>query len=109
MEDAKNYCYPSAFTFVARTASKQTLEDRRVTKAIFAANVRPAQALYTKWFMQTLGKRDYYKEIRAKYFSAINVERKSRVFSLETTSSDSLAILISVLLQIRKKMEQPLK
>lgn len=102
-EQAEYYSYPAAFTFVARRAALQDVEQRTVTIDQFSAKVSSLSAQYTRWFRDQIGATKFHLEMRRRYFSQINIETVDRIFVFQTMSDTPLRDLLLVVDALRNK------
>ena len=101
--EAESYIYPSALTLVSALACQKRVQDRMITKETFLKEIRPNLALYSFWFLREKKKLAYCREIRAKYFTRINIDPIARFFIIKLPENTSDANILEILLAIRKK------
>ncbi|MBK9579428.1 MAG: hypothetical protein IPO40_20345 [Fibrobacteres bacterium] len=103
IEEAKSYLYPSAFSFVAKKATNESLNSRKVKRREFLSEIKPTKAIISTWLLRMLGDSKYCASIKAQYFSPRNVEPDDRIFVIDCHASEDNSEILSCIYHIRKK------
>lgn len=103
-EETISFYYPSAFNWIAHKASSTELSDRTITKIQFIDYMRAAkEVVYSKWYIHESGLLQYHKDLRNKFFSTVNIDKKDRFFIIEITQLDCLTMIFDMVMEIRRK------
>jgi len=82
--EAENYYYNNALKVIKELASKNDIQDRKITKRDFLKQINNKQVLFNEWFITLKGKKEFLSNLRKEYFSDFNISPFERFFLIES-------------------------
>ena len=105
-EDAEVFYYPNAINVIQSLAIQANLNDRKISKARFLAQVNRKDVIFSAWLRKKFGDKYYAREVKRKYFyfpSSTKVPKSTRIFVLDASLEFNLTNLTQILTKISKR------
>lgn len=102
-EDAEAFYYPNAINVIQSLAIQVDVNDRKITKDRFIAEVNRKELVFSVWLRKKFGDEYYARAVKKKHFrfpSSTSVPKSTRVFALDATSEFDLPNLTQLLVKI---------
>jgi hypothetical protein len=80
---AEFFYYNNSLRVIRELAIKPKVIDRTISKKQFLQRINTSKILFHEWFIKIKGEEQYFKRLRAEYFTALNVSPFERFFLLE--------------------------
>jgi len=101
--DAEYYYYNNALNEIKKIAIQPNKNDRKISKKEFIENINHKTILFNKWFLELKGEKQYFKEIKNRYFTKLNKEPFVRIFLIELPSTYNKNDLKDLVFLVSKK------
>jgi len=101
--EAEYYFYNNALNEIRKIAIKNNANDRKIKKSDFINSINQKQLLFNKWFLELKGKKLYNRELKDKYFRALNKSPFERFFLIDLPASYSVNELKHLIFIISKR------
>lgn len=85
--EAEYYFYSNALSEIRKIAIEDNITSRKISKEDFLNQINYKKILFNKWFLELKGRNAYHKELKNKYFRALNRSPFERFFIIELPSS----------------------
>lgn len=80
---AENFYYNNALRVIRELATKPAVIDRTISKKEFLQRIDTTKILFNEWFIKWKGEKQHFSNLRAAYFTVLNVSPFERFFLLE--------------------------
>lgn len=101
--DAKYFYYNNALRVVKDIAVLRSRDRRTLTRGEFIKAIGTKSVIFDAWYIERVGFRRYYSEVRSEYFGRLNVSPSERLFLIECDTEASDRDLMRLLWEISKK------
>lgn len=87
--DSEHYFYNNALNEIRKIAIEDNIINRRISKKDFLEKINKKKVLFTKWFIELKGLKDYHKKLKDQHFTTFNKAPYERLFVIELPNSHS--------------------
>lgn len=101
--EAEYYFYNNALNEIRKIAIENDINDRKITKSEFLNKINNKQVLFNKWFLELKGNRQYYRELKDKYFRTLNKSPFERFFLIDLPTTYTIGGLKELIFIISKR------
>ncbi|MEE9429776.1 MAG: DUF4297 family anti-phage-associated protein [Melioribacteraceae bacterium] len=101
--EAEYYFYNNALNEIRKLAIESDVNKRKISRSDFLGKINNKQVLFNKWFLELKGKRQYHRELKDKYFRALNKSPFERFFIIDLPASYSISMLKELVFIISKR------
>lgn len=101
--DAKYFYYNNALRVVKDVAVLRSRDQRTLTRGEFIKAIGTKSVIFDAWYIERVGFRRYYSEVRSKYFTRLNVSPSERLFLIECDAEASDRDLMRLVWEISKR------
>jgi hypothetical protein len=101
--EAEFYFYNTALNEIRILAKEPDISKRKISKKQFLQNINKREILFNKWFLALIGRKEYLKELKDKYFRSLNKSPFERFFLIDLQTPYDKAELKEIILLISKK------
>ena len=104
-EDAQAFYYPNAINVIQGLAIMTDMNDRKITKANFLANINCKEIIFSRWLHQKFGDEHYAKSIKRRHFkfASTKVPCASRIFVIDTNGEFDISKVASLLVKLGRR------
>lgn len=88
--------FSKSLEIIRQIAIKDNENDRKITKAEFIKKLKVVSEIFDTWYIAKIGLEKYYKLLKKKYFSKMNISSNERVFLLECEENIQLSLLSEI-------------
>jgi hypothetical protein len=102
-EDAATFYYPNAINVIQSLAIRACVNDRKITKTQFIAEVNRKEAVFSLWLREKFGNDYYARLIKRKHFqfrSSTKVPKASRFFVIDIAGEFDLSRSVALLVKL---------
>lgn len=100
--EAELYYYNNALRAIKELATKETEEERRISRRKFIHEIDNKKMLFDNWYLQFRGLNEFCKKIRAEFFTKDNVSPVERYFLVECDKKIENLDIIKLISKIRE-------
>lgn len=102
--EAENYFYNNALKVIKDLAVEGNIAKRKISKSEFLKRINLKRILFNEWFITYKGETKLFTELRAEYFTGLNISPFERFFIIEVPTTNYVrAELKDLILTISKK------
>jgi hypothetical protein len=102
-EDVDAFYYPNAINVIQSLAIQPDVNDRKITKAKFIAEVNRKEPVFSVWLRKKFGDEYYARAVKKKHFrfaSSTKVPKSTRIFALDALAEFDMPKLTQLLIKI---------
>jgi hypothetical protein len=102
--EAENFYYNNALKLLKYMATDNNVANRQINKSDFLSKINFKGILFNEWYIKFKGENKFFEDLRAEYFTALNISPYERFFLIEIPDSGlTRSELKELLLLISKK------
>lgn len=81
--EAENYFYNNALSIIKQISIEENVLNRTITKKDFIRQIDTKSILFNQWFVEYIGIKKHFKNLKKEYFSSLNTSPFDRIFLIE--------------------------